>query len=56
MRIVGKDPADKVHRLLEFANREDDIADPWYTGDFQRTYEDICEGLDGFLGQLKKQM
>lgn len=48
LRITGGDPAGKVHKLLEFAGRSGDIADPWYTGNFDETYEDVkagCEGL-----------
>lgn len=48
LRITGGDPDGKVHKLLEFAGRSGDIADPWYTGNFDETYEDVkagCEGL-----------
>ena len=53
MRIVKQDPEHKICRLLEFTDRPgDDIADPWYTGQFERTYQDILEGCTGFLKQL----
>ena len=53
MRIVKQDPEHKIYRLLEFTDRPgDDIADPWYTGQFERTYQDIMEGCTGFLKQL----
>ena len=53
MRIVKQDPEHKIYRLLEFTDRPgDDIADPWYTGQFERTYQDILEGCTGFLKQL----
>lgn len=48
-RIVGYDIDNKVHKLLDFTNNPRDIADPWYTGNFDRTYEDIVEGCEGFL-------
>lgn len=51
-RIIGSDPDGKVHRLLEFAGKERDIADPWYTGNFDDTYDDIMEGLVEFLKQI----
>lgn len=52
MRMLGGDPEGKIHRLLEFAGREANIADPWYTGDFNQTYEDVCDGCVGLLGWI----
>jgi protein-tyrosine phosphatase len=49
LRIVGEDREHKVYRLLDFGYNRRDIADPWYTGDFDTTYEDICEGCEAFL-------
>ena len=47
--IIGEDSLHKVSLLLDFAGRTgQSIADPWYTGDFDITYEDIKEGLEGF--------
>ena len=54
-RIIGDDEAQKVYRLLDFSNRPRDIADPWYTGNFDVTYEDIYEGCIAFIQYLKKQ-
>lgn len=51
-RIIGSDPKGKVHRLLKFAGKDRDIADPWYTGNFDDTYADIMEGLTGFFKHL----
>ena len=48
-RIAGGDPENKIHKLLEFAGKTRDIADPWYTGNFDATYEDILEGCMGLL-------
>ena len=42
----------KIHLLLEFAGRHDSVADPWYTGNFVRTYNDIKEGCEALLAQL----
>ena len=55
-RMLGGDPENKVHLLLDFTGRPgEEIADPWYTGDFERTYADILEGCTGFLRQLEGQ-
>lgn len=51
-RISGGDPQGKISRLLDFTGTQRDIADPWYTGDFDRTFNDICEGLKAFLRTL----
>lgn len=48
-RIVGYDIDNKVHKLLDFTNNPRDIADPWYTGNFDKTYDDIREGCEAFL-------
>nr|WP_294526621.1 low molecular weight protein-tyrosine-phosphatase [uncultured Blautia sp.] len=54
LRIFGGDPAGKVRPLLEMAGRRGDIADPWYTGNFQLTYSDIEESCKGFLQYLRE--
>ncbi len=51
-RIAGGDPQGKISRLLDFTGNPRDIADPWYTGDFDRTYNDVCEGLKALLRKL----
>ena len=48
----NRDPDDKVKLLSTFASRDKDIADPWYTGNFDQTYEDIVEGLTAMLKTL----
>lgn len=53
MRIFGDDPKGKVHKLLEYADRTVDIADPWYSGRFDEAYADICEGCRGLLNYVK---
>ena len=45
-RIIGKDINQKVFRLLDFSSNPRDIADPWYTGNFDLTYNDIVEGCN----------
>ena len=58
-RILGKDPEGKVHKLLEYAAGNEvgtpvrDVADPWYTGDFEATWRDVLAGCEGLLAQLK---
>ena len=54
LRIVGKDPEGKVKLLLDYSDDPRDIADPWYTGDFESTYRDVVEGCEGFLRYLEK--
>ena len=52
-RFYGGDPAGKIHMLLEYAGRPgEEVADPWYTGDFQATWEDVSAGCAGLLEQL----
>ena len=53
LRIVGSDPEGKVCRLLDFTEHPRDIADPWYTGNFEDTYADIMEGLEAFWKHLE---
>ena len=59
-RIAGGDPEGKIYKLLSFATakngqagRAEDVADPWYTGDFDATYRDVVAGCEGFLTFLK---
>ena len=52
-RIIGADPKNKVRKLLSFADRDGDIADPWYTGNFDATYSDVFEGCKGLIEKIK---
>ena len=52
MRIIGNDPEEKVSLLLEFAGSSRDIADPWYSGNFDQTYQDVSEGCEALLNTL----
>ena len=55
-RISGGDPEEKIHPLLEYAGRNGEVADPWYTGDFEATWQDVLAGCTGLLEQLKGQL
>ncbi len=52
LRIFGGDPENKVCRLLDLTDRPRDIADPWYTGNFNVTWDDIVEGCEVFLDKI----
>lgn len=54
-RMLKGDPEGKIYKFLSFAGLGRDIADPWYTGDFDETYEDVMEGCKGFLEYLKSK-
>ena len=55
-RIAGNDdPEGKIRQLMDFTNRPGEVADPWYTGDFNATWLDVDEGCDGLLDYLCKQ-
>lgn len=56
LRIVGDDKEQKVYKLLSFAREGRDIADPWYTGNFDVTYEDIVRGCCGLLERLELEV
>ncbi len=51
-RFYGKDEEGKIHKLLEFADRSDDVADPFFTHNFDKTYNDVVEGCKGLLEKL----
>ncbi len=55
-RILPSDPAQKICCLLDFTGHPRDIADPWYTGNFDVTYEDILEGCSHLLEHLKAKL
>ena len=54
-RICLGDPEVKIHLLLEYTGHPGDVADPWYTGDFETTWRDVLEGCMGLLEQSKEQ-
>ena len=51
-RMLKGDPEGKLYKLLAFKGDGRDIADPWYTGNFDVTYDDVLEGCEGFLAYL----
>jgi protein-tyrosine phosphatase len=53
-RVFNNDPDNKIRLLLEYANIYRDISDPWYTGNFEKTEQDVLVGLKGFLDYLKE--
>lgn len=52
MNICGGDPEGKVFKLLDFAGKDRSIADPWYTGNFDETYDDVTEGCEALMRSL----
>ena len=55
LQIFGGDPDEKVYMLLDFAGQNGEVADPWYTGNFDETYEDVSKGCKGLLQFLEKK-
>ena len=54
-RMLPEDKDNKLHLLLDFSTNPRDIADPWYTGDFDTTYDDILEGCTALLDKILKE-
>ncbi len=52
-RICGGDFDGKIHLLMDFTDRPGDVADPWYTGDFEAAWRDVLEGCKGLLERLQ---
>ena len=55
LRIVGADTDKKICRILDYSDNPRDISDPWYTGNFEKAYNDILEGVEAFYNCVKKQ-
>lgn len=53
--MFNNDPEGKIFKCLTFTDSNEDIADPWYTGNYDATYEDVVKGCDGFLDYLKSK-
>ena len=51
--ICGGDPEGKIHLLMDYTDRPGEVADPWYTGDFERAWQDILEGCERLLAHLQ---
>ncbi|MDO4824414.1 MAG: low molecular weight protein-tyrosine-phosphatase [Bacteroidales bacterium] len=50
--IIGEDTQDKVRMMMSFVGENRDVADPWYTGDFERTYQDVSRACKSLLSQF----
>ena len=55
-RIFGADPENKIKKLLDYTSHPGDVADPWYTGNFEETWRDINEGCNALLNLLKNEI
>lgn len=53
-RICGGDQDGKMHLLMEYTGRPGDVADPWYTGDFETAWQDVLAGCSGLLDQMRR--
>lgn len=49
-RIIPLDPEEKIRLMMSYAGKDRDVADPWYTGDFEATFRDLSEGCRAMLG------
>lgn len=54
-RLIGEDQDHKISLLMDYTRRPGDVADPWYTGDFETTWQDVIEGCNGLLKAITKQ-
>ena len=54
-RMLGGDPEGKLYKLLSFCGSEADVADPWYTGDFDETWRDVLRGCEALLNVLERR-
>ncbi len=50
--IYGGDPDQKIYKMLDFTDRDGDVADPWYTGNFDATWRDVSEGCHGLFRSI----
>ena len=55
MRRYHNDPQNKISLLLDYTSRPGEVADPWYTGNFDATWQDVTEGCHGFLNKLREE-
>ena len=55
-RVCGPGNTHKIHLLMEYAGSAREVADPWYTGDFEQTWKDVLEGCQGLLKVLKQTL
>lgn len=52
-RICGGDPEGKIHMLMDYTSRPGEVADPWYTDNFEATWQDVLEGCQALLKTIK---
>ena len=52
-RIIPSDPEGKIHLMMSYTGVGRDVADPWYTGDFEETFQDILEGCEAMLADMQ---
>lgn len=55
-RIIGNDIDSKVYKAMSFVGESSDVKDPWYTGNFDETYDDISRSCDALLAVLKEKL
>ena len=55
LRLFGGDPEGKIVKLLSFCGEDGDVADPWYTGDFDQAYRDVLRGCEALLGRIQAE-
>ena len=55
-RICGGNPDGKLRLLMDYTDRPGDVADPWYTGDFESTWQDVLAGCQGLLHKLMEEI
>ncbi len=55
-RICGGDPEGKIHLLMDYTDRPGDVADPWYTNDFETTWQDVLLGCMELLRAIRKEL
>jgi len=53
--MLSNDPQGKISLLMDYTSRPADVADPWYTGDFQATWDDVSEGCEALLTFIMKK-
>ncbi|MDY3974013.1 low molecular weight protein-tyrosine-phosphatase [uncultured Veillonella sp.] len=54
-RLLGPDTDHKVYKMLSFINETRDVKDPWYTGNFEETYDDVSQGCQALLKEIRKE-
>ena len=55
-RLLGDDTEGKISLLMDYTSRPGDVADPWYTGDFEATWSDVIEGCTGLLERIRERL